>query len=46
VAEPTGEQPVAAPGKNAVKTLSNADVDRLNQNNGLVKYDSKTEKIQ
>jgi len=26
--------------------LSNADVDRQNQQNGLVKYDSKTEKIQ
>ncbi|MGA6980670.1 MAG: hypothetical protein WCC95_20340 [Candidatus Sulfotelmatobacter sp.] len=45
-AKPTGEQPAAAPGKTPVKTLSNADVDRLNQNNGLVKYDSKTEKIQ
>jgi hypothetical protein len=45
-AEPTGEQPTVAPGQKAVKTLSNADVDRLNQENGTVKYDSKTEKIQ
>jgi hypothetical protein len=30
----------------AVRTFTNADVERQNQQNGLVKYDNKTEKIQ
>lgn len=33
-------------GKKASRTYTNADVERQNQNNGNVKYDSKTEKIQ
>jgi hypothetical protein len=46
-AQQTGGEPAAAiPGNKAVRASSNADVDRQNQQNGLVKYDSKTEKIQ
>ncbi len=36
----------AAPGNTATKTYSNQDVTRQEQQNGLVKYDGKTEKIQ
>ena len=32
-------------GKKASRTYTNDDVERQNQNNGMVKYDSKTEKI-
>lgn len=32
--------------KHAARTYTNADVERQNQNNGQVKWDSKTEKIQ
>lgn len=36
----------AKAGKKASRTYTNADVERQNQNNGNVKYDGKTEKIQ
>ena len=36
----------AARGQRAARTYSNDDVRRQNQQNGLVKYDSKTLKIQ
>jgi hypothetical protein len=37
---------VAKGGKKASRSYTNADVERQNQNNGNVKYDSKTEKLQ
>ena len=36
----------AKSGKKATRSYSNQDVERQNQNNGAVKYDSKTEKLQ
>jgi hypothetical protein len=36
----------AKSGKKAARTYTNQDVEQQNQNNGLVKYDSKTEKLQ
>ena len=33
-------------GKKATRTYTNEDVERQNQNNGMVKYDGKSEKIQ
>lgn len=33
-------------GKHATRTITNQDVQQVNQNNGSVKYDGKTEKIQ
>ena len=35
----------AAPARKASRTYTNQDVDRMNQNNGSVKYDGKTERI-
>ena len=36
----------AKSGKRATRTITNQDVENENQKNGMVKYDSKTEKIQ
>ena len=35
----------AKSGKKATRTYTNSDVERQNQNNGMVKYDGKTEKM-
>jgi hypothetical protein len=35
----------ARSGQHAARTITNQDVERQNQNNGLVKYDNKTEQI-
>jgi hypothetical protein len=32
--------------RKATRTITNQDIDQLNQKTGMVKYDSKTEKIQ
>ncbi len=40
------EAAAARTGKKAARTYTNADVERQNEANGTVKYDSKTEKLQ
>jgi hypothetical protein len=45
-AAPGPASPVTRTMKHAAHSYTNQDVERMNQNNGQVKYDSKTEKIQ